>query len=57
MSGLDEVALVLSPTERYLNPTQLQDYRAEREACIQWLLTSGKDPEKHDGYALSAVKT
>ena len=57
MSDLDEVSLVLSPTERYLNPRQLQDYRAERKACIQWLLTSGKDPEKHDGYALSTVKT
>ena len=44
MSDLDEVSLVLSPTERYLNPRQLQDYRAERKACIRWLPTSGKDP-------------
>lgn len=57
MSGLDEITLVSAPTERYLNPRQLQDYRTEREACIRWLLTSGKDPEKHDGYALSTVKT
>jgi hypothetical protein len=35
MSDLDEISLVLSPTERYLNPRQLQDYRAEREACIR----------------------
>jgi hypothetical protein len=44
MSDLDEVSLALSPAERYLNPRQLQDYRAEREACIRWLFTSGKDP-------------
>jgi hypothetical protein len=47
MSDLDEVSLVLSPTERYLNPRQLQDYRAEREACIRWLFTSGKDWDRH----------
>jgi hypothetical protein len=29
MSDLDEVSLVLSPTERYLNPRQLQDYLGE----------------------------
>lgn len=44
VSDLDKVTLVLSPTEQYLNPRQLQDHRAERKACIRWLLTSGKDP-------------
>ena len=57
MSDLDDITVVLSPSECYLNPRQLQDYRAEREACLEWLLTRGKDSDKHEGYALSTIKT
>lgn len=57
MSDLDDITVVLSPSERYLSPRQLQDYRAEREACLEWLLTRGKDSDKHEGHALSTIKT
>ncbi len=56
-SDIDDISLVSSPTERILNPRQQQDYPADRDSCVRWLLTSGKDPDKHDGYALSTVKT
>lgn len=32
------------------------DYRAEREQCLEWLLTFGIDPESAEGYAFLTVK-
>ena len=57
MTDLDGITLVPEPTERYLNPRQLQDYRAEREACLTWLLSAGKDPEQYEGYAKSTIQS
>lgn len=52
----DEITVVTEPAEEYLNHKQLVDYRSERENCISWLLTFGKDPSKANGYALGTVK-
>ena len=57
MSDFDELTLVPEPSKQYLNPRQLQDYRAEREDCLTWLFTRGKEPDKHEGYALSTLKS
>lgn len=54
---LAEITVSTEPAEEALNQRQLQDYRHERESCLEWLLTFGKDPEKADGYATSTVKT
>jgi len=57
MSGFHDIKLVTGPSAEYLNPRQQEDYRSEREDCITWLLTSGKDPEKHVGYATTTIET
>ena len=53
---LDEIKLVPEPSEELLNERQYLDYRSERERCLDWLLTFGKDPEKATGYATSTVE-
>ena len=53
---LDEIKLVPEPSEELLNERQYLDYRSERERCLDWLLTFGKDPEKAEGYATSTVE-
>ena len=53
---LEEVTLVPNPSEKLLNERQLLDYRSEREQCLDWLLTFGKDPKTADGYATTTVK-
>ncbi|CQR49617.1 tyrosine-type recombinase/integrase [Haloferax massiliensis] len=57
MSDLDELPVVTDASKEYLNPRQLLDYRAEREACLDWLLTFGKKPDEAKGYALGTIKT
>jgi hypothetical protein len=52
MDELDELPVVTDTAEEYLNPRQLLDYRAEREACLKWLLTFGKRPDEAAGYAV-----
>jgi site-specific recombinase XerD len=54
---LSDLPVVVEPSKEFLNPRQLEDYRSEREACLIWLLTFGKDPAKADGYAFETVKT
>ncbi|MFB6109999.1 MAG: phage integrase N-terminal SAM-like domain-containing protein, partial [Halodesulfurarchaeum sp.] len=56
MSDFDDITVVPNPTEELLNERQVVDYRAHREACIEWLLTFGKNPDTADGYAHSTVK-
>lgn len=56
MTVPDEITLVTEPAGEYLNQKQLVDYRSEREECLSWLLTFGKDPKKAEGYALGTVK-
>lgn len=56
MDELDELPVVTDASEEYLNPRQRLDYRAEREACLEWLLTFGKKPDEAIGYALSTLK-
>lgn len=52
---LDGITLVPEPSEELLNKRQYLDYRSERERCLDWLLTFGKDPETADGYAKATV--
>ncbi|GGN20142.1 tyrosine-type recombinase/integrase [Halarchaeum nitratireducens] len=56
MIDLDEFPLVTQPADEFLNPRQRLDYEAERESCIEWLLTFGKDPDTATGYAEGTVE-
>lgn len=56
MPGLEDLPLVTEPSEAYLNPRQQLDYRNEREDCLSWLLSIGKDPAHGAGYAFQTVK-
>ncbi|PSP24576.1 integrase, partial [Halobacteriales archaeon QH_10_65_19] len=47
---LEEYPVVTENSESYLNQRQLLDYRSERENCLRWLLTYGKEPDKAEGY-------
>ena len=51
----DDISLVPNKTEDLLNERQYLDYRSEREHCLEWLLTFGKEPERADGYAKTTV--
>ena len=51
MSDLNGITVITEPTREFLNQRQLVDYRSKREACLKWLLTFGKNPEKVEGYA------
>lgn len=42
---LDDITLVTNPSERLLNERQIIDHCTEREQCLDWLPTFGKDPE------------
>ncbi|SDR06916.1 tyrosine-type recombinase/integrase [Natronobacterium texcoconense] len=55
MTDLDGITVVTEPSREYLNQRQLMDYRSTREACLEWLLTFGKDPEQVEGYARTTV--
>lgn len=57
MTDLDGITVIPGPSEAALNERQLVDYRSQREACLRWLLTFGKDPNEVDGYARSTLKT
>jgi site-specific recombinase XerD len=48
--------VVTETAAEYLNQKQMLDYRSEREDCLSWLLTFGKEPKKAEGYALGTVK-
>lgn len=52
----DGITLVTKPSKGFLGPRQLRDYRAHREACIDWLLHFGKDPDEATGYAVKTVE-
>lgn len=56
MIDLDDLPVMTETSEKYLNPRQRLDYKAEREDCLEWLLTFGKDPNKAEGYAKGTVK-
>ena len=56
MDELNELPVVTDTSKEYLNQRQLLDYRAEREACLEWLLTFGKRPDEAVGYAVGTVK-
>ena len=56
MDSLEEYPVVTEPSEAYLNQRQLVDYRSERENCLEWLLTFGKNPDRAEGYAEGTVK-
>ena len=53
----DDITLIPNNTEELLNERQFLDYRSEREHCLDWLLTFGKEPEKAEGYAKTTVST
>ena len=52
---LEGIKVVTEPTAELLNERQQIDYRNQREQCLEWLLTFGKDPKMADGYARSTV--
>lgn len=56
MTELEGLPVVTKPSESYLNQRQLIDYRSEREDCLTWLLTFGKNPDRAEGYARGTVK-
>jgi len=47
MIDFEEYPVVTENSRDYLNQRQLVDYRSEREECLRWLLTYGKEPKKH----------
>ncbi|AUX09830.1 integrase/recombinase XerD [Halalkaliarchaeum desulfuricum] len=51
----DEITVITEPVRNQLTDRQLLDYRTEREDCLDWLLTFGKNPEKAEGYAVTTV--
>jgi hypothetical protein len=51
----DDITLVPNNTEELLNERQYLDYRSEREHCLDWLVTFGKEPEKAGRYAKTTV--
>nr|WP_233204263.1 hypothetical protein [Halegenticoccus soli] len=53
---LEGISVVPEPSEAVLNQRQLIDYRSQREQCLEWLLTFGKEPERAEGYAYMTVK-
>jgi len=53
----EKTPIVTEPSEAFLNPRQVIDYRAEREDCLEWLLAFGKTPDKAEGYATTTVDT
>ena len=53
---LEGISVVPEPSEKLLNERQRVDYRSDREQCLEWLLTFGKDPDSAEGYAYSTVK-
>lgn len=53
---LTDIGVVPEPSEEQLNQRQLVDYRNQREQCLEWLLTSGIEPERAEGYAHGTVK-
>lgn len=52
----DDVPVVTRPAEKYLNPRQLHDYREHREAFLEWLFLSGKEPDRQEGYSHAVVR-
>ena len=56
VNELEELPVVAETSTEYLNPRQQLDYRNEREACLEWLLTFGKRPDQAGGYALGTLK-
>jgi site-specific recombinase XerD len=57
MSRVDELTPLPAPSEEYLNKRQVLDYRAQREDCLDWLLTVGKKPAESAGYAFKTVES
>lgn len=55
MVDLSDVKVVTSKCRQKLNERQLIDYRSQREACLTWLLSVGKNPNQATGYAKGTV--
>jgi len=56
MTDRSEIPVITEPAEQYLNQRQQPDYKSEREQCLRWLLSIGKNPDRGDGYATGTVK-
>ena len=56
MVDLSGINVVTAKSRAFLNERQTIDYQTQREACLNWLLTYGKNPERFEGYALGTVK-
>ncbi|UPV73876.1 hypothetical protein M0R89_15195 [Halorussus limi] len=53
---LDDLLVVTETAKENLNPRQLKDYRTQREGCLTWLLTFGKNSDLVDDYAVETVR-
>ena len=51
----EKTPIITEPSEAFLNPRQVIDYRSEREDCLEWLLAFGQKPDKAQGYAASVL--
>ena len=56
MPDLSGINVVTTKSRAFLNERQVVDYQTQREACLDWLLTFGKNPDLVEGYALGTVK-
>jgi integrase len=51
------VVLITQPSDDWLDSRQRIAYREHRRKFIDWLATTGKDPDKYEGYSYDTYKT
>lgn len=56
MTLSDDIPLVTESSRAQLNPRQLVDYEEHRRTVFEWLATTGKHPERAEGYSQAVVK-
>lgn len=54
--SVENLPVVPEPTEALLSPRQHQDYTEFREAFLEWLTHSGKNPNRAEGYSRAVVE-
>ncbi len=54
---IDEITIVPDKTRELLNDKQELDYELYQKKLVRWLLNSGKNMEKAEGYSKHTVKT
>lgn len=56
MDRFSELPIITEPAAEVLNKRQLVDYRSQRDACLEWLLTFDKNPTEAEEYAFGTVQ-